>query len=146
MIVALTARHFRDLVRITGTDGVVGALERSLDVDFTTEADRFTHRDVLNALFRTWFANQPTERVAELLEESSVLAQRYRTFDEVVASGALAANPLFTDLDQPGVGDQERPPAAQPSPGGESPPFHHRRLDSRNWSGNWKLLDRSAIS
>nr|WP_197501454.1 CoA transferase [Gordonia sp. 852002-51296_SCH5728562-b] len=104
MIVALTARHFRDLVRITGTDGVVGALERSLDVDFTTEADRFTHRDVLNALFRTWFANQPTESVAELLEESSVLAQRYRTFDEVVASGALAANPLFTDLDQPGVG------------------------------------------
>lgn len=59
---------------------------------------------MLNALFRTWFANQPTESVAELLEESSVLAQRYRTFDEVVASGALAANPLFTDLDQPGVG------------------------------------------
>lgn len=36
--------------------------------------------------------------------------------------------------------------AAQPSPGGASPPFHHRRLDSRNWSGNWKLHDRNGIS
>ena len=38
------------------------------------------------------------------LAATSVLAQRYRSFSEVVDSGALAENPMFTTIDQPGVG------------------------------------------
>ena len=104
MIVALTPRHFRDLVQLTDTGDAIGSLERALDVDFSLEADRFAHRSVLNALFDKWFAERSTDEVASVLAASSVLSGRYRTFDEVVASGALEANPLFAELDQPGIG------------------------------------------
>ncbi|MEP9394983.1 CoA transferase [Gordonia sp. VNK1] len=104
MLVALTGRHFRDLVRITGTEAVVDSLQQSLGVDFSAESDRFTHRAVLNALFGKWFADHSTDEVAAALAGSSVLSQRYRSFDEVVASGELARNPLFAELDQPGIG------------------------------------------
>lgn len=104
MVVALTPRHFGDLVRITGVGDAVDAVAKSLSVDFSLESDRFTYREVLNALFTGWFAKHSADEVAEALSASSVLAQRYRSFDEVVASGKLADNPAFAYLDQPGLG------------------------------------------
>ncbi|MBE7193418.1 MAG: CoA transferase, partial [Gordonia polyisoprenivorans] len=104
MLVALTPRHFRDLVRITGTDSVITAIEQALDADFSREADRYTHRAVLNALFGKWFAEHSTDEAATALDGSSVLSQRYRSFDEVVRSGALTDNPLFAELTQTGIG------------------------------------------
>lgn len=104
MLVALTPRHFRDLVRITGTESVIASLEQALDADFSREADRYTHRSVLNALFGKWFAEHSTDEAATALDGSSVLSQRYRSFDEVVRSGALTDNPLFAELTQAGLG------------------------------------------
>lgn len=104
MIVALTRRHFRDLVEVTGTTEVVGALESSMGVDFTSEADRFSHRGVLNALFGKWFADRSTADVEEALRTTSVLYQRYRSFGEVVGEGVLAGNSMFETLDQDGIG------------------------------------------
>ena len=104
MIVALTRRHFRDLVEVTGTTEVIAALEPALGADFSSETDRFTHRKVLNALFAKWFGEHTTADVEAALAATSVLAQRYRTFDEVVAEGVLTDHALFAPLDQPGVG------------------------------------------
>ncbi|MDL9938640.1 CoA transferase [Gordonia sp. ABSL1-1] len=104
MVVALTRRHFRDLVTLTGVGDAVAALESALDADFDTEADRFTHRAVLNALFARWFATHDAPAVESGLAGISTLAQRYRSFDEMIAEGVLADNPLFTELDQPGIG------------------------------------------
>ena len=39
------------------------------------------------------------------LNATSVLAQRYRSFDEVVSAGTLAHNDLFATVDQPGIGE-----------------------------------------
>lgn len=104
MIVALTRRHFRDLVEVTGTTDVVAALESALGADFSSETDRFTHRKVLNALFAGWFAEHSTADVEAALAGTSTLAQRYRSFDELVAEGTLATHPLFAELHQPGIG------------------------------------------
>jgi len=104
MIVALTTRHFRDLVDLTGTGDAVSALETALAADFTAESDRYTHRRVLSALFAHWFETHTAEQAEQALAESSVLAQRYRTFEDVVSGGVLEANPLFAELDQPGIG------------------------------------------
>ena len=104
MVVALTPRHMRDLVRLTGQDAVVTALEQSLGADFSTDADRYRHRNILNAVFGSWFAERTGAEVIAALENSSVLFERYRTFGEVVRSGELEANPLFTPLEQPGIG------------------------------------------
>ncbi|MFW0785501.1 CoA transferase [Gordonia sp. CPCC 206044] len=104
MIVALTPRHFRDLVELTGVREAVDAVAAALGADFTREDDRFTHRAVLTALFEPWFASRTTADVTAALSTTSVLWERYRSFDDVVGDGVLAGNPLFAELDQPGIG------------------------------------------
>ncbi|PPI99636.1 CoA transferase [Nocardia nova] len=104
MVVALTSRHMRDLIRVTDRAAAVQAVEGALGVDFSTDADRYRHRDVLTALFAPWFAQHTAAEAEAVLRDSSVLWERYRSFAEVVGSGELDRNPLFSMLDQPRIG------------------------------------------
>lgn len=114
MIVLLTRRHFRDLVEVTGTGEAVAALAEALGVDFGTEGDRYRYRDVLSGLFGTWFADHDGEEISAALSGTTVLNERYRTFAETAGDPKVTANPLFSRLHQPGVGDYLAPamPAA----------------------------------
>lgn len=126
MIVALTNRHFRDLTELTGTANAVAALAKTMKADFTDEGDRYRHRDALSGLFAEWFSAHAAADVAESLSASSVLWERYRTFAEVVDDARVTANPMFTSLDQPRIGEYLAPglpvaingryPAAVPAP------------------------------
>ncbi|MFY9918859.1 MAG: CoA transferase [Mycobacterium sp.] len=126
MIVALTNRHFRDLTELTGRADAVAALAKTIKADFTDEGERYRHRDALSGLFADWFSAHPAADVAEALSASSVLWERYRTFAEVVDDARVTANPMFTSLDQPRIGEYLAPglpvaingdyPAAVPAP------------------------------
>ncbi len=105
MVVALTSRHLRDLTEVTGTTAAVAALADALHVNFADEGERYRNRDVLSALFAGWFSTHTADEVAAALSTTSVLWERYRTFTEVVHSVSVTANPLFTLLHQPSVGD-----------------------------------------
>ena len=105
MVVILTPRHFRDMVDVTGTGSVVAALAEALGVDFNDEGDRYRYRDVLSGLFAAWFADHAAEQVTAALSRTTVLFERYRTFAEVVQDPKVTDNPLFSRLNQPGVGD-----------------------------------------
>ncbi|HEV7582453.1 MAG TPA: CoA transferase [Mycobacterium sp.] len=105
MVVILTPRHFRDMVDVTGTGSAVAALAEALGVDFNVEGDRYRYRDVLSGLFAAWFADHTAEQVTAALSRTSVLFERYRTFAEVVQDPKVTDNPLFSRLNQPGVGD-----------------------------------------
>lgn len=109
MVVALTARHIRDLAEMTGTTRALAALAESLGVDFTDEGQRFRHREALGELFGVWFAEQRADDIAAALAATSVLWERYRTFAEVIAEEKVTANPLFAPLYQPGVGQYLAP-------------------------------------
>jgi 2-methylfumaryl-CoA isomerase len=109
MIVALTNRHFRDLCELTGTAKAVAALADALDADFTDEGQRYRHRESLSGLFTDWFAAHTTEEVSAALSATSVLWERYRSFAEVVDDDRVRANPLFTPLQQPRIGDYLAP-------------------------------------
>ena len=109
MVVALTRRHFRDLTELTETTNAVAALGETLDADFTDEGDRYLHRDALSGLFAEWFSTHPASEVTDALSASSVLWERYRTFAEVVRDERVTANPLFTRLDQPRIGEYLAP-------------------------------------
>lgn len=104
MIVALTARHFRDLTDLTGTTKAVAAVAEALGADFADEGQRYEHREVLDALFAGWFRNHTAAQVAEALSRSSVLWERYRSFAEVVESLRVQHNPLFRSMEQPRIG------------------------------------------
>jgi 2-methylfumaryl-CoA isomerase len=109
MLVALTGRHFRDLTELTGTTKAVGALADALDVDFTDEGQRYRHRDTLSGLFSVWFREHTAAEVVEALSGTSILWERYRTFAECAADERVTANPLFTPLHQPRIGDYLAP-------------------------------------
>lgn len=104
MVVALTGRHFRDLTELTGTAKAVAALADTLAADFADEGQRFLHRDALSGLFAEWFSTHTADEIAAALEATSVLWERYRTFAEAATADKVAANPLFTSLDQPRIG------------------------------------------
>jgi 2-methylfumaryl-CoA isomerase len=104
MIVTLTARHYADLARITGRGEALAAVEGALGADFTTDAGRYEHREVIAALLAPWFAGHTTAEVCEALAGTSVLWERYRTFAELAADPATLASPLVGLVDQPGIG------------------------------------------
>ena len=104
MVVVLTRRHLADLAAATGLAGTFGELERLLGADFGQDGDRYRHREVLTALLEPWFACRTLTEVERSLAGTSVLWSRYRRFTDLVASGALAGNPLLAEIDQPGVG------------------------------------------
>jgi 2-methylfumaryl-CoA isomerase len=104
MVVALTARHFRDLAELTGTTESVGALADALGVDFTDEGRRFEHREVLDELFAGWFGSHTAAEAGAALSASSVLWDRYQSFAEVADSPRVTANPLFAPLQQDRIG------------------------------------------
>jgi 2-methylfumaryl-CoA isomerase len=106
MIVALTERHWRNLVAMTGLTETIAALERSLDVDLAQEESRYEHREVLTALLSSWFAQRSFDEVTRGLDESRVLWGTYRTVEHLVTDpkSLMHATDLMVDVDQPGVG------------------------------------------
>ncbi|WP_174187834.1 CoA transferase [Nocardia barduliensis] len=121
MVVTLTGRHFRDLAQITGTTAAVTALAAALGADFADEGDRFRHRDVLTALFTTWFREHSAADIADALGTTSVLWDRYRTFAELTTDPRVTENPMFTVLRQPDLGDHLAPGAPISVDGGHIP-------------------------
>jgi 2-methylfumaryl-CoA isomerase len=109
MLVALTPRHFRDLAELTGSAKAVAALAEALDVDFDDEGSRFRHRAALNGLFSVWFAEHTADQITVALSSTAVLWERYRTFAETAVDEKVTANPLFSRLVQPRIGEYLAP-------------------------------------
>jgi 2-methylfumaryl-CoA isomerase len=114
--VTLTARHYADLARVTGRTGALAAVEQAIGADFSTDSDRYAHREVIAALLAPWFAGHTSEEVTSALRETSVLWERYRTFAELAADPETLASPLVGLIDQPGIGQilATGSPLAQP--------------------------------
>jgi 2-methylfumaryl-CoA isomerase len=104
MVATITARHFADLAKATGLAGTFAELERLLGADFAADGDRYAHREVIASLLAPWFAARTVAGVDSALRGTSVLWSRYRHFTDLVREGALAGNPLFAEIRQPGVG------------------------------------------
>ncbi|MGN9842581.1 CoA transferase [Nonomuraea sp. H19] len=130
MIVALTARHWRDLLAATGLTGVVSALAAALGADFDEESQRYRHRKVLGELLAGWFATRTRAEAEAALRATRVLWSAYRSFAGLVAG--LPEHPLMGRIDQPGAGEhwapgspvvmdgEQSPPAASPPVGGHT--------------------------
>jgi 2-methylfumaryl-CoA isomerase len=119
MVVALTGRHWADLMKATGLQAPVAALEAALGADFTAEDDRYEYRHALAGLLQHWFAGHDLPEVRQALSTASVLWSVYRSFSEVAASGEVRANPMMGVIDQPGVGRYLAP--ASPIKAGADP-------------------------
>ena len=106
MVVAISPKQWRGLQAATGTAADVAALAAELGVDFADEGERYLATDRLCEIFAPWFAARTLAEVADRLDAHGVCWGPYRTVAELLAEDprCSVSNPLFRELDQPGVG------------------------------------------
>lgn len=111
MIVVLTERHWTKLLAATGLTAAFAGLSESLGIDFTSESQRYEHRELISTLLARWFGVTPFAEAAEVLDGHRILWERYRSFEEFGRDGGaeLRKSDLFDVVDQPGVGEHLAP-------------------------------------
>ena len=151
MVVALTQRHWRKLVELTGLRETIAVLERSLGVDLAGEEARYRYREVLAALFRPWFASRDYDEVVREVEAAQLLWGPYRTVEELLHAkdSILATSSLFEIVEHPGIGAFPAPRsvlqlgAFEPAPVEAAPRLG---ADTSDVLGSWLGLDGEAIT
>lgn len=133
--VALTSRQWASLVEATDIGGGVKRLEAELGVDLRDEGERYRLRREIGALIETSVGGLTLAAVRETFDRHEVLWGPYQTFAELVANDPRCslANPMFAEIDQPGLGRYPRsgaplafsnagrvPPRSSPEIGGDT--------------------------
>jgi 2-methylfumaryl-CoA isomerase len=111
MIIALTPRQWRALGRVTGLADKLAMVGQMMEVDLDTEAGRYEARDAIAALLARWCAGKTLAEIAAAFAGSGVLWGPFQDFVELVRDDprCSAANPLFAEIDQPGIGRYPMP-------------------------------------
>jgi 2-methylfumaryl-CoA isomerase len=106
MLVALTARQWRALVDVTGIAEACSSIEQVTGHDLGTETGRYEARDLIAALLRPWFASRDLATIREQFAGTGVSWGPYQTFNQLVTEDprCSTANPMFVDVEHPGVG------------------------------------------
>jgi 2-methylfumaryl-CoA isomerase len=106
MVIALTPRQWRALGRATGLADALAALGPRLGVDLDTEAGRFDARDEIAALVAPWCAGKTLAEIEAAFADSGVLWGPFQDFATLVNGDprCSTANPLFAEVEQPGIG------------------------------------------
>jgi 2-methylfumaryl-CoA isomerase len=106
MIVALTLRQWKNLVKATGLKEGFDTLEKMMHVDLNKEGDRFAAREVIGAMLKPWTISRTVEEIREIFDSHDVCWGPYQTFMQLVEEDerCSTANPMFEELEQPGIG------------------------------------------
>jgi 2-methylfumaryl-CoA isomerase len=106
MPVAISDKQWRSLCESTGNVEAMAALATELGLDFDDEGDRFTAREQISARISPWCAARTLAEVREAWDAHGVCWGPYQTFRQMVADDprCSTANPLFAEIEQPGVG------------------------------------------
>jgi 2-methylfumaryl-CoA isomerase len=107
MVVALTARQWRALVQITEIGEACAKIAEVMGYDLDTETGRFEGRDLIAGLLRPWFASRELSEIREAFTGTGVSWGPYQTFRQLVNDDPRCspANPMFSTLAQPGIGE-----------------------------------------
>ena len=113
MICIFSDRHLAALAKAGGFAEAFAKIETEKGVDLKLEADRWNARAELIAVIEPWVASQSAADVAVALRTAGALWAPYKSFRELSTDKeAVLDNPMFTILDQPGIG--RYPVAASP--------------------------------
>jgi 2-methylfumaryl-CoA isomerase len=106
MVLALTPRQWASLGVATGLTRDFAALESQVGADFRREADRWIHGKAICEILEPWIARHDLAEIREAFERSGVLWGPYQTPKQLVIEDprASTANPMFAEVDHPGVG------------------------------------------
>src|SRR5438105_14958910 len=111
MIIALTPRQWRALGRTTGLADRLAMVGTVMEVDLETESGRFEARDAIAALLARWCVGKTLAEITAAFAGTGVLWGPFQDFVGLVREDPRAspANPLFAEIDQPGIGRYPMP-------------------------------------
>jgi 2-methylfumaryl-CoA isomerase len=111
MIIALTPRQWRALGSATGLADKLAMIGQMMEVDLDTETGRYEARDAIAALIARWCAGKTLAEITQAFARSGVLWGPFQDFAELVRNDPRCspANPLFADVEQPGIGRYPMP-------------------------------------
>lgn len=113
MICIFSDRHVDALATAGGFAATFARIEKEKGVDLKSDAGRWNARAELCAAIEPWVASLTAADVGAALKKAGALWAPYQSFRELAADkDAVRDNPMFTVLDQPGIG--RYPVAASP--------------------------------
>jgi 2-methylfumaryl-CoA isomerase len=125
MVVTLTLRQWQALGRATGLADRFRRLGEELGADLDREGERFRARHRIAEVLEPWFAERDLAEVRARLVAEGASWGPYQSFRQLVEDDPRCStvNPLFAELDQPGIGRYLMPgsPLAFSSPGRLAP-------------------------
>ena len=106
MVIGLTGRQWAGLVSVTGMGDAMALLERRIGESLTDEGARFRHRAAITAVLAPFFATRRVDDFAAAFDKAGVTWSRFRSFARAVREDPdlSPANPMFAEVDQPGLG------------------------------------------
>ncbi len=106
MVIGLTRRQWDGLVAVTGMQDAIAMLERRIGESLNDEGARFRHRAAITAVLAPFFATKRVDEFAAAFDKAGVTWSRFRSFAQAVREDPdlSPANPMFAEIDQPGLG------------------------------------------
>ncbi len=106
MVIGLTARQWKGLVSATGTTDAMARLATRKGRDLMDEAVRWELRHEITEILRPFFAARRVDEFADDFNKAGLTWSQFRTVKEAVAEDPDLStdNPIFTQMDQPGLG------------------------------------------
>jgi len=126
-IVVVTDHMWKSLQKVTGLEAAFAAIESRLGLNFRKEGDRFQASAEISEPLAEWCARRTLAEIESTFTGSGVCWGPYRSFGQMLAedSRVSTANPMFSEVEQPGIGRYLVPgsplsfgayPREQPSP------------------------------
>ena len=111
MLIALTGRQWRGLIQATRLGPEFAEIGRRQGLDLDDEGDRFKAREAIAGALEPWFMARGFDDIAKAFDAAGVCWGPYQTFKEMVENDprASAANPMFREIEQPGIGAYPAP-------------------------------------
>ncbi len=106
MVIGLTQRQWRGLVRMTGTEDAMGRLASCTGKDLDDEGARYGLRHDITGILKPWFAARPSKVAGLACDRAGVTWSQFRTVPEALAEDPDLSedNPMFRVMNHPGVG------------------------------------------
>jgi 2-methylfumaryl-CoA isomerase len=104
MIVAITSRQWRGLLKVLNIEPEIAALEKEFALSFIDdEGARFIHRERLFPIFEKAFATKDIETLGPAFDADGVTWAPYRSLHEAVADDTrlFSGNPIFETIANP---------------------------------------------
>ena len=111
MITALTSRHWKALCQAPGIAQPTAEIEKRRGVSLKNEGERYSARHEISELLAAWTESRTLEDVRAAFDAAGACWGHYQDYGQL-ASGdprCSPANPVFREVDQPGVGRMTAP-------------------------------------